>query len=132
MRATEPSPRLTPEDRERILGYIRNPEQMAFFHVVPAETGLSRTIWVSQNDQYPAVLVSPVEGRLVHPPEAVLVVGFDEVTPFPDVNEWLASNRHLLPALASQEIDVGHFYDGMRSIGARWSTCRDGLPVCLW
>ena len=48
--------------RQRIRSYARRPGQMAFFHVVPTETGLSRTIWVSQNDDYPAVFISPCQG----------------------------------------------------------------------
>jgi hypothetical protein len=100
--------------KQRIRAYALSPGQMAFFHVVPAETGLSRTIWVSQNDDYRALLVSPAPGRLIDPPPDTLIVGFDEETPFSDVNEWLADNRDLLPPLARQDIDVGHFYDGMR------------------
>jgi hypothetical protein len=73
---------------------------MAFFHVVPSETGVSRTIWVSQDESYPALLVSPTPGRLIDPPDDALVVGFDEATPYTDVNEWLADNRHLLRPLA--------------------------------
>jgi hypothetical protein len=105
---------LSPDARQRIRAYTQSEEQMAFFHVVPAETGLSRTIWVSQNEDYPALLISPVPGRLICPPPDVIVVGFEETTPFSDVNEWLANNRPLLSPLARQEIDVGHFYDRMR------------------
>ena len=105
---------LSPAMKQRILGYARNPEQMAFFHAVPFETGISCTIWVSQNEDYPALLVSSTPGRLIDPPDDALVVGFDETTPYTDVNEWLADNHHLLAALARQEIDVGGFYDGMK------------------
>lgn len=99
--------------KQRIRLYALRPGQMAFFHVVPTETGLTRTIWVSQNDDYPALLISPKPGRRIAPPADGIVVGFDETTPFSDVNAWLADNRHLLLPLARQEIDVGHFYDGM-------------------
>ncbi len=105
---------LSPAMKQRILGYARNPEQMAFFHAVPSETGISRTIWVSQNDDYPALLVSSTPGRLIDPPDDTLVVGFDETTPYTDVNEWLADNHDLLAPLARQEIDVGGYYDGMK------------------
>jgi len=105
--------RLSPRDRRRIRAYALDPGQMAFFHVVPTESGLERTLWVSQNDTYPVLLVSPTGGRMAAPPEDVLVFGFEETTPFPDVNEWLVQNRHLLPPLARQEIDVGQFYDSM-------------------
>jgi hypothetical protein len=101
-----------------ILAYARSPEQMAFFHVVPSETGISRTIWVSQNEAYPVLIVSLRPGRLIDPPDDALVVGFDEMTPFPDVNEWLARNRHLLPPLARQETDIGDFYDGLLKLQA--------------
>ena len=120
MQATEiATSGLSPEAKQRIRTYARDPGQMAFFHVVPAETWLSRTIWVSQNQDYPALLVSSTPGRLIDPPDDALVVGFDETTPFPDVNEWLADNRGLLPPLARQEIDVGDFYDGMQKRGQR-------------
>jgi hypothetical protein len=109
------APGLSPEARQRIRAYALTPDQMAFFHVVPGETGLSHTIWASQSEAYPVLLVSPGPGRLVVPPPDVLVVSFDETTPFPDVNEWLADNRHLLAPLARQEIDVGDFYDRMRT-----------------
>jgi hypothetical protein len=105
---------LSPAMKQRIPGYARNPEQMAFFHVVPSETGISRTIWVSQSEAYPALLLSPAPGRMIDPPADALVVSFDETTPYADVNDWLADNHHLLPALARQEIDVGEFYDGMK------------------
>jgi len=115
MQATEVgTSRLSPAAKRRIHTYASRPDQMAFFHVVPSETGLDRTIWVSQNDDYPALLVSPTAGRLTDPPPDVLVVGFDETTPYSDVNGWLADNHHLLLPLARQEIDVGHFYDEMR------------------
>lgn len=115
MQATEiTAPSLSQEARQRIRAYAQRPGQMAFFHVVPTETGLGRTIWVSQNDAYPALLVSPTPGRLIDSPQDVLVVGFDETTPFPDVNAWLAKNRGLLLPLARQAIDVGHFYDGLQ------------------
>lgn len=118
MQVTELStPGLSRDAKQRIRTYAQNPAQMAFFHVVPAETGLSRTIWVSQSDDYPALLISPTPGRLIDPPPDALVVGLDETTPFPDVNEWLVNNRHLLLPLARQEIDVGHFYDGMQKRG---------------
>ena len=119
MQATElATSRLSEETRRRIRGYVRQPGQMAFFHVVPSETGLDRTRWVSQNDACLALLVSPAPGRLVDPPPDVLVIGFDETAPFPNVEAWLANNRHLLLPLARQEIDVGHFYDGMRKLGS--------------
>src|SRR5271166_187384 len=91
---------LSPTMKQRILGYAQNPEQMAFFHAVPSETGLSRTIWVSQNEDYPALLVSPTPGRRIEPAADALVVGFGETTPYTDVNEWLADNHHLLAPLA--------------------------------
>jgi hypothetical protein len=105
---------LSPVTRQQILAYARSSEQMAFFHAVPSETGISRTIWLSQNEDYPAMLVSPRPGRLIDPPDDALVVGFDEATPFADVNEWLDNNRQLLEPLSRQQIDVGDFYDGMK------------------
>ena len=110
---------LSDTDKRRIRAYAGRTEQMAFFHVVPGETGLERTIWLTQSDAYPALLVSPSPGRFVAPPRDVLVFGFDETTPYRDVNAWLAVNRHLLLPLARQEIDVGDFYDGMRKYQAQ-------------
>jgi hypothetical protein len=91
---------------------------MAFVHVVPTKTGLSRTIWVSQSERYPYLLVNPHPGRAVHPPPDVLVVGHKDQTPFADVNIGLQANRQLLPPLANQEIDIGHFHDEMVKFGA--------------
>ncbi len=108
--------RLSSAERDRIRAYMRDPEQMAFFHVVPSETGLGRTIWVSQNEAYPAVLVAANPGRQVHPPDNALIVGFGEKTPFLDLNEWLNRNRDLLAALAAQELDVADFYEGMERV----------------
>jgi hypothetical protein len=104
---------LSVEAKQRIRLYACRPDQMAFFHVVPSETGLSRTIWVSQNQLYPALIISPAIGRAVEPPDDAVIVALDEAAPFDDVNEWLRDNRDLLSALARQEIDVGDFYDGM-------------------
>ena len=114
MKIKEIVPDLSLADRQCIHAYIQNPQQTVFLHVGPAETGLSRTIWLSQNENCPALLVSPAPGRLNHPPKDVLVVGLKENTPFADVNEWLSINRHLFLPLAKQELDVGHFYDRMK------------------
>jgi hypothetical protein len=105
--------RRTVDWKEQVRRYAERPQQHAFVHVVPAETGLSRTIWVSQSETYPAFLVARKPGRQIHPPKDVQVYGLGETTPFDDVNTWLENNRHLLPLLAAQEIDIGHFYDGM-------------------
>jgi len=106
-------------DEWRIRSYALNPEQRAFVHVVPAETGLTRTIWVSQSDRYPALLVNPQQGRVIHPPQDIVVMGFNDTTPFADVNAWLQKNRHLLAPLSAQDIDIGHFYDEMIPVDAR-------------
>jgi len=79
---------LSPAMKQRILGYARNSEQMAFFHAVPSETGISRTIWVSQSEDYPALLVSSTPGRLIDPPDDALVVGFDETSAPLPTSSW--------------------------------------------
>jgi hypothetical protein len=113
---------------ERLRSYALRPDQQAFVHVVPAETGLARTIWVSQSENYPALLVNPRIGRVVHPPHDVLVVAFDEDTRFGEVNTWLRHNRHLLKPLAEQDIDIGHFYDQMVPLGKDAVTEMVNLP----
>jgi len=115
-------------EADRSRRYALEPRQHAFVHVVPSETGLSRTIWVSQSEKYPALLVSPHTGRASNPPRDVVAVGLDEDTPFAEVNAWLRNNRHLLKPLAAQDIDIGHLYDEMTPLGKRAFTAMVNLP----
>jgi len=102
-----------PIDVNAVRKYAASPDQQAFVHVTPQETGLTRTIWVSQSDRYPVLLVARQTGRIVHPPPQVQVIGFEQTSDYDDVNCWLRLNHDLLEPLADQEIDIGHFYDRM-------------------
>ena len=63
---TTPSTESVPPDierwRERMLAYARDPEQVGFTALRPEETGLDRTIFVSEWDEYPALIVDACPG----------------------------------------------------------------------
>jgi hypothetical protein len=133
------APLAEPTASSGLLQTILSAGHRPFFHVVPSETGLTRTIWLSESEKYPVVIVHPEPGRHVHITAECHVVGFDEETPFPDLNEWLRLNRALLAPLAAQEIDAFDFYDEMKPVRPSALTemvnlpaKRTGLPMMVY
>jgi len=101
--------------KRSILAHAADPEQMVFAHLSPEETGLSRTIWVSEDGKFPYVIVAkstkPV--RWVTPENGVVVPFNGTIIQYDDVNTWLEKNRKLLPLLANGTIDIVDFYEKM-------------------
>ena len=87
---------------------------MVFAVVVPKESGLSRSVWVSQRKAYPYIVVAARTGTIAWPVRKDIALRLDSnECPYADVKSWIQQNRDLLLKLSAEDISLKEFYENM-------------------
>ena len=106
-------PKLNPKKRQQYFEVAFDPDSIVFSTLIPKNTGCTRTMLVSQDQNVPVIIISKQEGSFNWVNRDCVVVGLNEDAPYPDINSWLNHNRVLLIKLCKEEIDMEEFLHNM-------------------
>lgn len=109
------SDREASEWSEQVLAIARE-SQSDFTALRPSETGLSTTVYASERDDYPAVIIDSQPGMHFAPSPGSRAFKIGEPTEDAMVDRWLVMNRDVLRLYAGGEIDTRDFYQRMRPL----------------
>jgi hypothetical protein len=123
---------------ERMLARARDTSSPGFDNLPPLETGLSRTVYVSENPDYEAFIIDAQEGDYLVPSPGSRAYKFGEKTGDPEADQWLDLNLDVLTRYCSGEYDAHDLLKGLKPLPsdlgemAGWHKDLFGCPVAFW
>ena len=101
--------------RQQVLDLARD-GQSEFTALLPAETGLTMTVYASERDDYLALIVDSRPGKNYVPSPESRAYEIGDRTGDPIVDRWTSQNVEALRDYANGKLDTIEFYRRMRPI----------------
>lgn len=101
--------------RQQILDLARD-AQSEFTALLPAETGLSVTVYASERDEYLALIVDSQPGVHYTPSPGSQAFGIGDRTGDRTVDHWVKNNTEILRDYANGKFDTTEFYNRMQPV----------------
>ena len=97
--------------KNKYIEMATDPDQTEFEKLRPEDTGCSRTIYVSKDNNLKVIIIVKEIGSEFIDNDSI-VVHFNEKAPFADVNYWFNKNKKYLRKL-SKDGNIISFYNNM-------------------
>ena len=103
----------TPEWRAKMLAVAMDSESM-FTAIQPHESGLDQTIYVSESNHHPVVVIDTRAGKHFAPDETGIVITIGEMSGLQRIDQWLETNVEALRDYCNGDFDTIDFFKAMR------------------